>query len=739
MVGAVGFLADFGGTEILFQSGMDVQLARVLAMSLAILTTYVLHKKYTFDTSPGNGPVATQFALFYATQAFSAVLNYAVFFMLIRLLPEAWGIAGRFFSISSGVATGLLVNYFLLRAYVFSDGTANVITGRKFFQRLSVIFILLFAFLVLLPGVRETQSVLSSIEQHKSFGTQDPDIWLRMLKTRAWVTGAQGYYDHDVLKTNAPAGGIETPWTRPVDFLLAAGYALTPASLPVNTRLMLAAVWLPLLGGFVTLGLLCAAAMRLRHFYVPLAVVGFFLLTPLYTARFAPLDIDHHFLLSLLWCGVLYLLMSVPPARGRSLATGAVLGLMIWISLEAVMLAGLVYVLAGIYALKHPQARLDVFLLTLGVACVTALGLLLEQPLQTVMTYVAYDTLSIVHVFIFGLIATVMGVLSRLSWTGPQASTAMRMAVYAVASVLCAAISVFFFPLLLQGPFAQMHPYMADVFLPSIQEAQPIYQHGPIVLFYCLLALAGAVASLAAAWPQQPQQTARRYQIIVLSACLFLTAGMILLHARWVYYFFPVAIVAMAAFMPAVATQARYGVFSSLRVLPRLARFPAVLVIYGGMIAMATFMPAEATVNAKAAGFKCQRGPLQEMIHNGDLQKILGDDPLVVLTRQDLSSDVLFFTPYRVIAANYHREGQGMADLAAIQDATTEHDLQAKLQNRQVDALFYCPTVYNEGTALRRIGTGEVALPAWLEKLDIADDTSATDGAQQPVLLRVLR
>lgn len=403
------------------------------------------------------------------------------------------------------------------------------------------------------------------------------------------------------------------------------------------------------------------------------------------------------------------------------------------------MLAGLVYALAGLYALKHPQTRMGVFLLTLGVACVTALGLLLEQPLETVMTYVAYDTLSIVHVFVFGLIAAVMGVLSRLSWTGPQASVPTRMMVYAVAFVLCAAITVFFFPLLLQGPFAQMHPYMADVFLPSIQEAQPIYQHGSVVLFYCLLALAGAVASLVAAWPQKPQQTGRRYQIIVLSACLLLTSGMILLHARWVYYFFPVAIVAMAAFMPGVATQARYGVFSSLRILPRLARFPAVLVVYGCMIAMATFMPVEATVNAKAAGFKCQRGPLQDMIHNGDLQKILGDDPLVVLTRQDQSSDVLFFTPYRVIAANYHREGQGMADLAAIQDATTEYDLREKLQNRQVDALFYCPTVYNEGTILRSLGMRDVALPAWLGQLDISDYVHTTDGGQQPVLLRVLR
>jgi|GEM_PF-3296517 len=739
-VGAVGFLADFGGTEVLFQSGIDVQIARILAMSLAILTTYVLHKKYTFEASPKTDRVAKQFFLFYATQAFSAVLNYAVFFVLIHLLPETWGIAARFLSISAGVATGLVTNYFLLRAYVFPDVVISDKTGKKFSQRVILIFTLLFMFLVIVPGVQQTQILLSNVVQNKSFGAQDPDIWLRMLKVREWVTGVQGYYDHNVLKTNAPYGGIETPWTRPMDFLLAIGYLMTPKDFSVNTRLMLAATWLPLIGAFITLGFLCAAVLRLRHFYVLLAVVAFFLLTPMYQWRFSSLDIDHHFLLSLLWCVVLSLIIKLPPTRVRALGMGAVLGTMIWISLESVILTGIIYVMAGLYAVKYPKMRIYVFCLTLAVASVAALGLVLEYPLRAAITDVTYDTLSIVHVFVFGLIAATMGVLSQISWTGQSATVYTRLSVYGISAAFCVLVSVFFFPLLLQGPFAQMHPYMKDVFLPTIQEAQPIYDHGLVVLLYCLIPLSGAVVSLVAAWPKKQQQALRRFGIILLGTSLFVTFGMISLHARWIYYFFPVVIISMAGFMPGVATQARHFLFSPLQIFPRLVRFPVALSIYGILIAITALVPINVNIKGDITGFRCQRGPLQQMIHGGELEKILGKKSLILLTRQDLSSDVLFFTPYRVIAANYHREGQGMADLAAIQDATTADDLRAKLNQRQVDVLFYCPTLYKEGTILRNIGTGDAPMPSWLKKVDILNNrVPDKEGGQQPVLFRVLR
>ncbi len=47
----------------------------------------------------------------------------------------------------------------------------------------------------------------------------DPDVWMRLTKIRTLLQDGN-LYNRAVTVTNAPYGGVETPWTHPVDFIL---------------------------------------------------------------------------------------------------------------------------------------------------------------------------------------------------------------------------------------------------------------------------------------------------------------------------------------------------------------------------------------------------------------------------------------------------------------------------------------------------------------------------------------
>src|SRR5690606_31245144 len=159
-------------------------------------------------------------------------------------------------------------------------------------------YLALFAAFVLVPGIGGSLSLLELQEQGDSLGMHDPDIWMRLNQARQWISGETSFFDHRVLRTNAPFGGIETPWTRPLDALIYLSYVAVPSLWPETTRLLLAAVWLPILIGFGAMVLLCEAALlRLRHVYVLFSFFMLILVTSFFKDDFKPLQVDHHGLL----------------------------------------------------------------------------------------------------------------------------------------------------------------------------------------------------------------------------------------------------------------------------------------------------------------------------------------------------------------------------------------------------------------------------------------------------------
>jgi hypothetical protein len=78
---------------------------------------------------------------------------------------------------------------------------------------------------------------------------------------------------------------------------------------------------------------------------------------------------------------------------------------------------------------------------------------------------------------------------------------------------------------------------------------------------------------------------------------------------------------------------------------------------------------------------------------------------------------LLFFTPYKIIAGNYHREAEGLKDLDVIFRSAKAAEARIALRKRKTDALFYCaPDIPEESWLL------EKKRPGWL--LPVAEDTT---------------
>ncbi len=61
-----------------------------------------------------------------------------------------------------------------------------------------------------------------------------------------------------------------------------------------------------------------------------------------------------------------------------------------------------------------------------------------------------------------------------------------------------------------------------------------------------------------------------------------------------------------------------------------------------------------------------------------------------------MGGDVLFFTPQKIIAGNYHREGQGLKTLYDIETAKTADDALKLLEARKVETVLACPAIDNK-------------------------------------------
>lgn len=118
IVGAAGFCVDAGILTLLMSMGWDVLLARLISFSLAVSTTWLLNRNWTFHSAtPVLG--SRQYVLYTAIQIMGALINLGIFTVLISLYTpfRAW----PWIPLGAAAFFALLFNFVATRSLVFKD------------------------------------------------------------------------------------------------------------------------------------------------------------------------------------------------------------------------------------------------------------------------------------------------------------------------------------------------------------------------------------------------------------------------------------------------------------------------------------------------------------------------------------------------------------------------------------------------------------------------------------------
>lgn len=679
--------ADAALTFWLLQAGKDVHVARGLALLLTSLVAAPLFRRFVF----GDKEIKESGILFTA----AAFLDFAAYWKLLRIFGPNIGSTQVMVALAGGTLAGALLKYMMFKPGISEQDEVPVTTAlgqHKKNLRLAV-------WLVITCGIAwRCFARQLDLLAGRPVGPSDPDTWLRLAQVRQWVTGG-GFYNHAVANTNAPFGGIETHWTRPVDALLSLFYAIAPHNLDVNGKLMFAANWLP---GFFCLGAIfwIARAARLRSgSFHALAISSFLVFFgALSGTQFAPGVADHHGFLCLLWCAALALVFS-PPAPVTSLLLGLVLGMAVWTSPEALLPTGCLMMLAGIFSLQAPPRMVDLALTAGATTITTTAGVLIERP-PTLFLQPVYDQLSVVHVFLF-LLCTIAAFFLAFVFKYGSVKKRVLYGLAALAAVAGAMATVY--PKFFRGPFVDSDSYVTESLLPSILQSRPLFDASFPDICRALLLPLSAVILMGSCWHKN-MVPAKRRNIMALAALLSLSLGMTLWQLRWQYYMQPVAIIIIASLLPAAARAARPKLMEGLKEFPALWRPYMVLWV----IILLTM--GIGTLDDKPESAACGAA-MRAQVQQGWLVQQLGAKPVIIATPSDVSGQLLFFTPYKIIAGNYHREAQGLRDLDIIWDSTKPEEARQKLKQRKADALFYCAAAIPENSWL----AGKK--PKWLSPL----------------------
>jgi hypothetical protein len=572
---------------------------------------------------------------------------------------------------------------------------------------------LLFALCQIMPALDRQAQLLSYPRLNAPLMPADPDIWIYVTQTRQWIADALNlaghapdwFYDHIVRRTNAPAGGIAVHWTRPMQLLLALFYVFTPAPPGLDLRVLLAANWLPPVMCLLALGFIAGAARRhFRHGGV-LALSVLLMLLNIETAKnFAPGNADHHGLLSLLWCAVLYLLLDANLGTISSAVLGAVLGLMAWISVEALVLISFVFGLMGLDALLRPGRARLLAIAAAALAVTASFGLLFEAPLAQSFEHPVYDEISIVYVTLFWLVAAATGAMALAFGKAPGFQARIIAGGACAGAVLLAMYGLY--PKVYKGPLVDADPFVSSGFHPVIGEMKPLFQiPGELITRELAWPLLAAVLLGSALFRGRMREDKRRY-LLALTALLLGTTLCMIAENRWAYYTQPVAMVAIAALLPglgAVAFPRRW----KLPALPRSWRPWRWLGLAYVLLLLATHIHPESLdglYRERQDNAALCFAQLRYVVQSEQLQPLLGSGALTLFTPENAGGDVLYFTPYKIIATNLHREGAELAEMRHIETLTKEGEALALLRKRRVDALLFCPVRYEADSWLRKIG-----------------------------------
>ncbi|MEG3617968.1 hypothetical protein V5T82_05825 [Magnetovibrio sp. PR-2] len=557
-----------------------------------------------------------------------------------------------------------------------------------------------------------------------------PDAYMRMVRVLDWWQNGT-WYETQSLRSNWPYGEVQH-WTRPLDVVMVA--LATPLSwvLGVAKALFWVGVVISPLIACLSMAVLVWGTRGVLDLRGQALFLVLFAFQPITRAYFLAARPDHHSLILLGYCIVLAMLLRfalAPSANQRLMAwAGASSAFGVWVSIE-----GLTTELFALFTLALPwllQGRVDwlkgLRTFTFSSAVLLTVMLAVERPPSDWLVAEEYDRLSMVHVWLFWLIAAGVELIWRLQAACTQ-NSAKRWGISALSAALASLFMYLSFHDFFKGPFgAAMDQRLDHMWLEKIGELQPLVGHDWATNVGGVLVLLPVVWLIVWAVKTQRERTPgtwldERVMIVALPSLLFFP--MAIFQMRWGAYFGVTVSLAWAALFQRLLDWNGGPKIGSDPGTPIL-RIPAVLGLVMGHVAVAIALALIAPEAEDDGPSACQWRDLAPHLNS---QAFSNGKPQVILSHIHQGPEILYRTPHRVIGSPYHRNTQGILDAYRAVTVTDPETVRNILDARKVNYLILCVNSGEERHALKVEGDimmrryREGREPSWLVKQSLQD------------------
>jgi hypothetical protein len=544
---------------------------------------------------------------------------------------------------------------------------------------------------------------------------KDPDAILRLVVVDNLIqTGDWG--DHKIHRTNPPTGTV-TPWTRPMDGVVLAGYAPMRLFLDEKQALIASAMIMPPL--LFVLGLVLVwrwMASQGMPIYAQLFVLMAMIMNPWFTA-FDPGAVDHHGLL--LVCAWLQFLLTYSVIQGKedhAPYLAMVTGLGIWVSPEFFIVSFLSFAGLAFCWLRRPAEYHAPFLNVLGITTlILAVAVGIEQPVLSVLFY---DTVSVVYVALLALVT-----LGFWALKATERHDLWDRLFFAMGTlIMIIGVMLRLYPEFYKLTMGGLDPYIIKSFLPVVSEQQPlmdsfkdIFPPQPWVgmvavnLFF-LVGYGFFFHRLRVARGQlfqghSPDLFVFGYAVVTLGL------GMAVVRL-YPYAFLPAVFLFLPVLDALVKTRKLSALSDSLRACCVIIM--AALPVFGlaFLMSLATIWPSSQKDGVDNACDEDTRVFIQKA-----LMPALPQAHLIFTHNNDMPA-LLFWTRYTALAGNYHREPAALKDLATFFSAKTEREAQALIQKHRPDAVIVClKRAQPAGRWIYDVATGKIKAPSDMKRI----------------------
>jgi hypothetical protein len=493
----------------------------------------------------------------------------------------------------------------------------------------------------------------------------DTDDAMRMVTVTDLLHG-QAWQDNIEDRDNAPYGAL-MHWSRLVDAPIAGLIRILSPFLGSHSAEWASMLWpllllLPLLIGSV--------ALTTRFVGEEGALAG--LVLPVLALpvlnEFLPGRVDHHSVQILLTLGLTLATLGGRRSLPVAVLAGLCAATSIAIGIETIATVVVAIVAFALFWVADPvAARRPLLGFAASFAGFTLLHFLAATP-PSLYFAVFCDSLSFTYVVVALLVglalasAVLIGGRLKLWW--------QRLLVMGVLGVLAAAASLWFSPVCIGGPYAQVDPVLTKDYFPFIKEAQNLlvrFADDPALTFsYAATSFFGLGIVI---WRCLKTKGDERTDWLVLLG--YLAAGVIVMCIQIRGARFAALLAVPAGAWLIVQVRGRYLTTANLR---RAAGLVGAWILFASVAQFAVGSSAAAVLgSAEYRGAPVRvvsdpaaapgSSPRAICFNRRVFDKLAALPPSRLMTSMDMAPPILYYTPHSVTSAGYHRNQQGSMDV----------------------------------------------------------------------------